>query len=155
MAGGIQTYMTFIGKVSISDDGMGNIDGIFLPNTNLPFKESKESPVMKKAAKQIDEYLTGKRKVFDVPLSFSGTDFQMSVWDDLRNIPYGKTTSYMDIAKRIGRPNAYRAVGNACGANPIPLIIPCHRVIASNGLGGFLGGLAMKKKLLEIEGIHL
>ena len=154
MAGGIQTYMTFIGKVSISDDGMGNIDGVYLPNSNLPFKECRESPVLKEASIQIDEFLSGKRKVFALPLNINGTDFQKSVWNELLKIPYGKTSSYSEIASKIGRPNAYRAVGNACGANPIPLIIPCHRVVAADGLGGFLGGLAMKKKLMEIERIR-
>jgi len=154
MAGGIQTYMTFIGKVSISDDGKGNIDGVYLPNCNLPFRECRESPILKKASKQIDEFLTGKRKEFDLPLSIEGTDFQMSVWSELQRIPYGETVSYKEIAKRIGRPNSYRAVGSACGANPVPLIIPCHRVMAVNGMGGFAGGLALKRKLQEIEGVR-
>jgi len=145
--------MTIIGKISISDDGEGSIDGIYLPNSNLPFKDCRECSVMIEAAYQIDEFLTGKRTKFDLPIKAEGTDFQKSVWDELCKIPYGETTSYSQIAKNIGRPNAYRAVGNACGANHIPLIIPCHRVIASNGLGGFSGGLALKRKLMEIEGI--
>jgi len=154
MGGGIQTYMTIIGMVSITDDGDGNIDGVYLPNSNLPVRECRECSVMVRAARQIDEFLTGKRTSFDLPLKTEGTDFQKSVWDELCNIPYGETASYSDIAKRIGRPGAYRAVGNACSANPIPLIIPCHRVISSNGLGGFAGGLALKKKLMSIEGIE-
>lgn len=155
MSGGIQTYVTIIGKVSISDDGMGNIDGIYLPNSNLPFRECRECSVTAEAAGQIDEYLAGKRTSFDLPLSIGGTDFQKSVWEELRKIPYGRTASYRDIAERIGRPRAYRAVGNACNSNPLPLIIPCHRVTASNGIGGFGGGLALKKKLMEIEGMRL
>ena len=153
MSGGIHTYMTIIGKVSISDDGAGNIDGLYLPNCNLPFKECRECSVAVQAAHQIDEYLIGKRTAFDLPLKIEGTDFQKSVWKELCNIPYGETASYGEIAKRIGRPNAYRAVGSACGANPISLIIPCHRAVASTGLGGFLGGLALKRKLMDIEGI--
>jgi methylated-DNA-[protein]-cysteine S-methyltransferase len=153
MNGGIQTYMTIIGKVSISDDGEESIDGIYLPNCNLPFRECRECYVLTEAARQIDEYLTGKRISFDLPLKIDGTDFQKSVWSELCKIPYGETASYSDIAKRIGRPGAFRAVGSACGANPIPLIIPCHRVVASIGLGGFAGGLALKRKLMEIEGI--
>ncbi|MCL2032822.1 MAG: methylated-DNA--[protein]-cysteine S-methyltransferase [Methanomassiliicoccaceae archaeon] len=145
--------MTLIGKVSISDDGGGNIDGIYLPNSNLPFRESEECPVIAEAARQIDEYLTGKRMTFDLPFKAEGTAFQKSVWDELRKIPYGETVSYKDLAVRIGRPNAYRAVGSACGANPVPLIIPCHRVVAADGLGGFAGGLALKRKLMDIEGI--
>jgi len=153
MNGGIQTYMTIIGKVSISDDGEENIDGIYLPSCNLPFRECRECSVLVEAARQIDEYLTGKRITFDLPLKTEGTDFQKSVWNELCKIPYGETASYSDIAKRIGRPGAYRAVGSACGANPIPLIIPCHRVVAAVGLGGFAGGLSLKRKLMEIEGI--
>ena len=153
MRGGIKTYITIIGKVSISDDGEGNIDGIYLPNSNLPCRESRESEVMAEAARQIDEFLAGRRTVFDLPLKTEGTDFQKSVWDELCRIPYGETASYGEIAERVGRPNAYRAVGSACNVNPIPLIIPCHRVVASNGFGGFGGGLALKKKLMEIEGI--
>jgi len=153
MSGGIRTYMTIIGKVSISDDGEGNIDGVYLPNSNLPCRECRECGIMIEAARQIDGFLTGKRTTFDLPLKVDGTDFQKSVWDELIRIPYGETASYGDIAERIGRPNAYRAVGGACNANPIPLIIPCHRVVASNGIGGFGGGLALKKKLMDIEGI--
>jgi methylated-DNA-[protein]-cysteine S-methyltransferase len=147
--------MTFIGKVSISDDGKGSIDGVYLPNSNLPFRECRECSILTEASKQIDEFLTGKRTTFDLPLSIEGTDFQKCVWNELRKIPYGRTASYKDIAKRIGRPNSYRAVGNACNANPIPLMIPCHRVVASDGIGGFGGGLALKKKLMEIEGVRL
>ncbi|MCL2296443.1 MAG: methylated-DNA--[protein]-cysteine S-methyltransferase [Methanomassiliicoccaceae archaeon] len=151
--------MTIIGKISISDDGEGNIDGIYLPNCNLPFRECRECSAIKEAARQIDEFLTGKRITFDLPLKIEGTEFQKSVWDELCKIPYGKTASYHEIAKRIGRPNAYRAVGNACGANKLPIVIPCHRVVSSKDiggfLGGFLGGLALKKKLLSIEGIEI
>lgn len=155
MGGGIQTYMTIIGMVSITDDGNGNINGVYLPNCNLPVRECRECSVMAKAARQIDEFLTGKRTTFDIPIKTEGTDFQKSVWNELRNIPYGETASYSDIAKRIGRHNAYRAVGNACNANPLPLIIPCHRVVASNGIGGFGGGLTLKRKLMSIEGIEI
>jgi methylated-DNA-[protein]-cysteine S-methyltransferase len=154
MNGGIQTYMTLIGRISITDDGAGNISGVYLPNSNLPFREQRECSVLAEAARQIDEYLTGKRKIFTLPIKAEGTVFQESVWREMENIPYGETASYRDIAERIGNPNAYRAVGNACNANPIPLIIPCHRVVASNGIGGFGGGLTLKKKLMELEGIR-
>ncbi|AIZ56303.1 methylated-DNA--protein-cysteine methyltransferase [Candidatus Methanoplasma termitum] len=154
MNGGIQTYMTLIGMVSISDDGSGSIDGVYLPNSNLPFREQRECPALVEAARQIDEYLTGKRMTFKLPLKTEGTEFQKKVWNEIKNIPYGETASYSDIAKRIGNPNAYRAVGSACNANPIPLIIPCHRVVASKDIGGYGGGLTLKKKLMEIEGIR-
>ena len=83
-----------------------------------------------------------------------GTEFQRSVWREIEKIPFGKTKTYLEIAKAIGKPGASRAVGSACGANPLPLLVPCHRVLASNGgLGGFSGGLDIKKKLLSMEGV--
>ena len=102
---------------------------------------------------QLDEYLKGQRQHFDVPLDFSyGTPFQQRVWQQLLAIPYGQTISYAELAKRIDQPTAYRAVANANGKNPISLIIPCHRVIASDGgLGGYTGGLDIKRQLLAIE----
>ena len=104
-------------------------------------------------AKQLREYFDGKRRKFDVPLAPRGTPFQLEVWNALRQIPYGDTRSYMGIAQSIGRPAAVRAVGAANGANPIPIIIPCHRVIGSNGsLTGFGGGIDVKRRLLDLEG---
>lgn len=101
---------------------------------------------------QIKEYLNGKRKEFDLPVDLNGTSFQESVWRELQNIPYGEVVSYSDIADRIGRPKGVRAVGAANGANPVMIVVPCHRVVAKSGdLTGFRGGLAMKKTLLELE----
>ncbi|MEM7432927.1 MAG: methylated-DNA--[protein]-cysteine S-methyltransferase [Pseudomonadota bacterium] len=107
------------------------------------------------AAKQLTEYFAGERKQFDLPLQLTGTEFQMQVLDELQRIPYGETTSYGDIANRIGRPKAVRAVGAANGRNPIPIIVPCHRVIGSSGdLTGFGGGLDTKSALLRLEAEH-
>ena len=104
------------------------------------------------ACRQLEEYFAGTRKEFDLPLHLSGTDFQVQVLKELQQIPYGETTSYGEIAKRIGRPKAMRAVGAANGRNPIPIIIPCHRVIGSSGdLTGFGGGLDTKEALLRLE----
>lgn len=104
------------------------------------------------ARQQLEEYFAGERKDFDLPLHLSGTDFQVQVLQELRRIPYGETRSYGDIAKRIGRPKAMRAVGAANGRNPIPIIVPCHRVIGSSGdLTGFGGGLDTKEALLRLE----
>jgi len=104
------------------------------------------------AIAQILEYLEGKRVIFELPLDLRGTGFQLAVWRALLEIPYGETRSYAQIAKRVGQPKAVRAVGAANGANPIALVIPCHRVIASDGrLGGFAGGLRLKAKLLAME----
>ena len=104
------------------------------------------------AMRQLDEYFDGKRRDFDLPLRLDGTEFQLLVLDELQKIPYGETTSYGDIAKRIGRPKASRAVGAANGRNPIPIVVPCHRVIGSHGdLTGFGGGLDTKEALLRLE----
>jgi methylated-DNA-[protein]-cysteine S-methyltransferase len=108
------------------------------------------------AIKQLREYFAGKRETFDLPLILDGTPFQLSVWRNLQAIPYGKTVSYLDLAKKIGNPKAVRAVGLANGSNPIPIIVPCHRVIGSDGsLTGFGGGLPTKQKLLALESRQL
>ena len=105
----------------------------------------------------IKRYFSGKHVSFKkYALDLKGTDFQKKVWRALAHIPYGKVLTYKQIAEKIGAPNAFRAVGSACGANDLPIIIPCHRVIASNGgLGGFSGGLKIKKHLLKLEGVKL
>lgn len=110
----------------------------------------------KEVIRQLDAYFEGKLKDFDLPLVLDGTEFQLLVWNNLRKIPYGETVSYGQLARRIGSPDAARAVGLANGSNPIPIIIPCHRVIGSNGdLTGFGGGLPTKKKLLALESRQL
>lgn len=101
---------------------------------------------------QIIEYLNGRRKSFSLPLDLRGTDFQKKVWNELIKIPYGETRTYKDIARSINVPQGYRAVGNALNKNPVLIVIPCHRVIGSDGkLTGFRGGLELKAKLLELE----
>ena len=108
--------------------------------------------IIDKAISQISEYLEGKRLDFSIPLRIAGTEFRMKVWTEMRKIPYGETITYKELARRIGSPDACRAVANACGANPFPILIPCHRVVASGGkIGGYTGGLDIKLKLLEIE----
>jgi methylated-DNA-[protein]-cysteine S-methyltransferase len=112
----------------------------------------KDDKKNRKALSQIEKYLNGRLKRFDCTLDLRGTPFQKKVWAQLMKIPYGETRSYGEIARAVGRPKAFRAVGNANGANPIPIIAPCHRVIESNGgLGGFGHGLPMKKRLLALE----
>jgi len=104
------------------------------------------------ARQEIEEYLNGDRKSFSSPLDMRGTPFQIEVWNELLNIPYGETRSYGEIAAAVGRPRAARAVGAAIGANPLPIIVPCHRVIGKNGsLVGFGGGLRLKERLLLLE----
>ncbi len=118
--------------------------------------EKRCDEVLMQAAIQLQEYFEGGRKAFSVPLAAQGTEFQRRVWTALRAIPFGEICSYCDIAENIGNPKAMRAVGAANGRNPIPIIVPCHRVIGSNGsLTGFAGGLAAKRQLLTLEGIPL
>lgn len=114
--------------------------------------EEKNSDIIQEAEKQLDEYFKGKRKIFDIPLFFVGTDFQKKVWHKLLEIPYGITISYGELAKRLDVPTAVRAVANANGANAISIFTPCHRVIGSNhSLTGYAGGLTAKKQLLDLE----
>jgi len=108
--------------------------------------------ILTKTKLQLDEYLAGNRKQFEIPLLTVGTDFQKSVWNALLKVPYGTTSTYLQLAKDINNPKAVRAVANANGANSIGIIIPCHRIIGTNGeLVGYGGGLAVKKRLLKLE----
>ena len=119
---------------------------------NKPKAQLVSHPHLLKCFRQLDEYFQGKRRKFDLRLRPEGTDFQKKVWDELRKIPFGKTTSYREVARAISRPKAFRAVGAANGRNPIAVIIPCHRVIGSDGsLMGFGGGLWRKERLLKHE----
>ncbi len=112
----------------------------------------QEDDILKKTKLQLDEYFNNTRKIFNIPLLMVGSDFQLKVWKELQNIPYSTTTSYLQIAKNIGNEKAVRAVANANGANAIGIIVPCHRVIGTNGtLTGYAGGLNLKKELLDIE----
>ena len=103
----------------------------------------------------LEEYLQGRRRDLAFPYRLEGTDFQKRVWQALAEIPYGETRTYKQIAAAAGSPGAARAVGQACGANPLPLLIPCHRVVASGGHGGFGGGEPLKKYLLRLEGVKI
>ena len=109
-------------------------------------------PVLEAATAQLREYFAGDRKHFDLPLDLIGTDFQKDAWLALASVPYGETTSYGEQAERIGRKGAFRAVGAANGKNPVPIVLPCHRIIGANGaLTGFAGGLGIKQQLLALE----
>lgn len=119
-------------------------------------QESEDHSILHAARKQLEEYFAGRREAFDLPLAPSGTPFQRSVWQSLARIAFGQTQSYGDIARHIGRPKAVRAVGAANGANPLPIVLPCHRVIGGNGsLTGYGGGLDRKRHLLALEGIKV
>lgn len=133
------------------------LQGVFLKKQKTPLARSlkeQRSPVriLARSVQQLDEYLDGKRRSFDLPFDITGTPFQKNVWRELSKIPYGKTYSYKDIANRIKNSKAVRAVGTANGKNPLCIIVPCHRVIAADGsLGGYAGGLTMKRRLLKLE----
>lgn len=144
-------YKTKIGKLKVcyTDDALTYVK---FAKAEDDTKKSRRSALSDKAIEQITEYLEGKRKKFDLPISLQGTDFQKKVWRELQKIPYGKTKSYKEIAQAIKNPKAVRAVGMANNRNPIAIIVPCHRVIGSNGdLVGYAGGLDVKKTLLQLE----
>lgn len=112
------------------------------------------SAPVREAVHQLNEYFSGKRRAFNLAIAPAGTEFQRQVWLALAQIPYGEVISYAELARAVGRPHAFRAVGQANGANPIPIIVPCHRVIAANGtIGGYGGGLRTKRELLALEGV--
>lgn len=112
----------------------------------------EDAGLLPAVARQLEEYFNGRREDFDVPLDERGSPFQRQVWAALRRIPFGQTITYGELAERLGRLGAARAVGAANGANPIPIVTPCHRVVARGGLGGFAGGLDLKRRLLGLEG---
>ncbi len=149
---------TPIGRLVLESDGDVLIS-LRLPNDPRPVPESEgeaaTSPVLDQAATELLEYFAGRRRIFDVAVELDGTAFQRQVWSELSRIPYGETISYGELARRIGRPGASRAVGQANGHNPVPIIVPCHRVVASSGIGGYGGGLPVKRALIEREGIGL
>lgn len=138
------------GWEEISGSGAGGIR----KRLEAEFVEQDDT-ILQRTRRQIDEYLDGRRKAFDIPLLMVGTDFQKSVWNALLNVPYGATSTYLQIAQAIGKERAVRAVGNACKANPIGIVVPCHRIVGSRGsLGGYYGGLSMKERLLKLERGH-
>ncbi len=112
----------------------------------------EETDALADAAAQVMEYRSGRRRIFDLDVHVEGTDFFLEVIGAIERIPFGETRTYAQIAEEAGSPRAYRAVGSACGANPVPIIIPCHRVVPSGGgVGGYAGGAALKRRLLELE----
>ena len=150
----MQTYRachhSAIGPLEVVGNQKGILTIIFGADE---FETDRNMPApMAECLRQLTEYFKGRRQKFSIPLLLEGTDFQKAVWQQLQKIPFGQTASYGDVARAVGRPRAFRAVGNANNKNPIPLIIPCHRVIGSDGkLVGFGGGIWRKEWLLEHE----
>jgi methylated-DNA-[protein]-cysteine S-methyltransferase len=155
------TYYTYvespIDRLLLTSDGKSLTSILFADERAVPgadWVQSDDAAPFAEVRSQLDAYFAGERTDFDLPLAAAGTEFQRKVWDELLRIPYGATLSYGELANRIGNPKASRAVGLANGSNPIPIVIPCHRVIGANGkLTGYGGGLPRKVRLLEIEGV--
>ena len=144
-------YDTEIGRIKISEKE-GKIIGLVFSDSKKENEIEKETDYIRRTYLQLKEYLSGKRKSFDIEIEMIGTEFQKKVWKELLNIPYGETRSYKDIATAIENEKACRAVGNANNKNPIAIIVPCHRVVGSNGcMTGYAGGIDIKEKLLKIE----
>ena len=144
-------YDTEVGKIKIEENGVA-ITKIEFMGQDIQEELGNETELLKETITQLEEYFRGVRNDFDLPLEPNGTEFQRRVWKSLIEIPYGETRSYSEIAKAIGNEKACRAVGMANNKNPIPIIIPCHRVIGVNGkLVGYAGGLDVKEKLLKLE----
>jgi methylated-DNA-[protein]-cysteine S-methyltransferase len=152
----VETISGILVLVVASQKGISKV--VFNPSEDsldlsISTKLQSNDPYLFGIFDQLKEYFAGTRKEFDVPLDIEGTDFQKRVWNELRNIPYGKTISYKTLSEKLGDVKAIRAVGKANGQNPIAIIIPCHRVIGANGnLVGYAGGLDIKEKLLHLEG---
>jgi methylated-DNA-[protein]-cysteine S-methyltransferase len=150
------TMKTPFGELFLAGRGGKLTDVLFRkPRSGFPgpLWERSDKP-FREAKKQLTEYFEGRRRKFDLDLAPEGTAFQLAAWRQLRKIPYGRTISYGEQAKRMGSPKASRAVGAANGRNPISIIVPCHRVIGADGrLTGFGGGIGLKRKLLELEGV--
>jgi methylated-DNA-[protein]-cysteine S-methyltransferase len=148
---------TPIGSIRMTSDGT-SLTGIYLEGdrpgraTLADIQRRDDAPPFVRAKEQLSAYFRGELTQFDLPLAPEGTTFQRKVWEELRRIPYGRTVSYGEVARRLGRPNACRAVGLANRRNPIPIVVPCHRVIGADGsLTGYGGGLACKRTLLDLE----
>ncbi len=162
MVGARRTIPSPLGDLVLTSTETG-LTGIYFPTSRhhpvirlpspVPQNEARSEGVLDRVESQLTEYFAGTRTTFDLPLQLTGTEFQLRVWELLRRIPYGVTSSYGELARRLGDPHKTRAVGAANGANPIPIVVPCHRVIGSKGeLTGFGGGLDRKRWLLEHEG---
>ncbi len=141
------------------EDMLGNItvrtEGEEVTGVSLEDGHSTNSPLAEKALWQLEEYIQGWRKQFHLSIRLNGSDFEKQVYRTVMKIPYGETRTYGDIAAALGNPQATRAVGNALGKNPLLIVVPCHRVVAADGIGGFGGGLFLKKALLAHEKLHL
>lgn len=161
MAFAVKTFASPVGELTLVASDKGLVAILWEDDDPARVRigqriEAPDHPILAEASRQLAAYFAGERRSFDLPLDFRGTDFQKQVWHALLAIPFGETRSYADIARAIGRPTAFRAVGAANGRNPISIIAPCHRVVGTNGtLTGFAGGLEAKAHLLRHEGLDI
>ncbi len=147
-------FDTRVGQMALAEEGDALVH-IWLPGQGYPRIAVHETPLLAEGRRQLLEYLTGLRREFSLPLAPWGTEFQRAVWRALEEIPYGETVTYGELARRVGRPKAVRAVGQANHHNPLSIFIPCHRVVGANGsLTGYGGGLELKQTLLDLERSH-
>jgi methylated-DNA-[protein]-cysteine S-methyltransferase len=146
------TYESPIGRLTLRG-GPEALAAIHFPGrVGRLGEEARDDAALADAVRQLEEYFAGRRREFDLPLALDGTPFERAVWDELRRIPYGSTVSYAAVARAIGRPEEFRAVGAAVGRTPTPIVVPCHRVAGSDGsLTGYGGGLERKRALLDLE----
>ena len=153
MALSVRTLRSPVGRWTVvgDDDGVARV---FMPNEEAPERTRSASPAVLDAAQQLEEYFAGRRRDFELAFApVRASEFQRQVWDALCEVPYGHVITYAELARRVGRPRAARAVGTANHANPWPVLVPCHRVVAQSGLGGYGGGPDVKRFLLRLEGV--
>lgn len=147
-------FDTPYGRMGLAEEG-GAIVRLYLPNEDAPRAAEGETPLLAEGKRQLAEYFAGARRAFDLPLHAEGTVFRQKTWRALTDIPYGATITYAQLAAQVGNPKAVRAVGQANHHNPIPILIPCHRVVGADGsLTGYGGGVELKKQLLDLEQAH-
>ena len=145
-------FDTPVGPMVLEEEG-GGLTALYLPNSPMS-PVGEETPLLARGKEELLAYLAGERRDFDLPLAPQGTPFQRKVWSALADIPYGQTITYGELARRVGGPKGSRAVGQANHRNPLPILLPCHRVVGANGtLTGYGGGLELKEWLLRLEGI--
>jgi methylated-DNA-[protein]-cysteine S-methyltransferase len=147
-------FDTPYGRMGLAEEG-GTIVRLYLPNEDAPRATERETPILTEGKRQLAEYFAGARRAFDLPLHAEGTAFRQKTWRALTDIPYSATITYAQLAAQVGNPKAVRAVGQANHHNPIPILIPCHRVVGADGsLTGYGGGVELKKQLLDLEQEH-
>ena len=148
----VYLFDTPLGPMALGEEA-GAVKRLYLPGRPMPRTASRPTSLLERGREELLEYLAGERQSFDLPLAPGGTPFQRRVWEALTAIPYGQTRTYRDIALAVDCPRGFRAVGMANHRNPIPILIPCHRVVGADGtLTGYAGGLELKGRLLELEG---